>query len=288
MATAEKAEYELDKSQALEVLREAQIGLKLAKERVERARQVMATLNKALATSSSTEETIRELMSTPEPASMPGSKFPSLNPPAAPQQDATPHSAVAGAVDNLVKQAVWGKEIPENELAGVEELLKKSLEKKQNSSKSSPAGANNMKFKEVNENAVEREIPSFKVSEHCLNGRKDFDETGVDCGGSCPRKCGMFHVQTEKRTGENSKYHVVTNIVPNKELVGRETLTPTYVKSLNDLLVRGADVTTSTRADTVPIMNDGKFQPTHHRFKEFRKHSHLKHHLRHRIHRHRK
>lgn len=287
VGVAERAQHELDKAQAHEVLREAQIGLKLAKERVERAKEVLSALNKALAASSATQDTIDGIMSKPEPPISPGIKTPTLNPPASPEPTPASASPLAGAVDKLVQQAVWGQGTPEAELASAEGVLRASFQKKQSSSNGTSASAGAMKFKQVDANVVDTVIPGIKAPDHCLDGKRDFDEAGVDCGGSCPRKCGMFHVQTEKGTSRDSQYHVVTNVVPNKELVGSETLTPTYVKSLKDLLVPGADVTTKARSDSLPIMNDGKFQPTHHRFKEFRMHSKLKHHLRHRIHHHR-
>ena len=46
--------------------------------------------------------------------------------------------------------------------------------------------------------------PPSVVPEHCLNGIKDFDELGVDCGGECARQCG-YEVPRWKLDVENSE-----------------------------------------------------------------------------------
>merc|ERR1711871_972806 len=81
------------------------------------------------------------------------------------------------------------------------------------------------------------------TADHCHDGVKNFDEAGVDCGGSCTRQCGFRRVQMIP-SHEKDGFHVVKNIIPNAEARGSQTETPQMVKSLKELLVPGADIST--------------------------------------------
>ena len=77
---------------------------------------------------------------------------------------------------------------------------------------------------------------------HCYDGRKDFGEAGVDCGGACVRKCGLHHVQTIP--DKDTKYHHVT-IVPNRSAKGAG-VAPEIVKKLTDCDQAGTRCTHAT------------------------------------------
>lgn len=254
MKVAELAIHALEKQQASEVLREAGIKMKLGKERVARAKDILVALTKAMNASATVHAKIKDLMSVPtSPASQVPTIAPSMATPVAPESD----SPINQAIHNMVNHIVWGNL---KDTAHMEEVLHKAFAAKMKQAK--PKNVSQaMKFRGYARlRQTKAQQPS--TTDHCHDGVKNFDEAGVDCGGSCTRQCGFRRVQMIP-SHEKDGFHVVKNIIPNAEARGSQTETPQMVKSLKELLVPGADISTKSSIQfygTVPIMNDGKFQ----------------------------
>jgi hypothetical protein len=271
MKVAELAMHKLDKMQAAELLREAEIKMKLGKERVQRAEEVLTALSNAMKASGDVSKKMKELLEVPKNEKL--IPDPTLAPSLATPTKTEEGSPVQQAIHNLINHAVWGND---EDTAHMEAVLRQSFAKRgQNVSQA-------MKFRG---HAMLRR--TNKAVEHCHDGVKNFDETGVDCGGSCQRQCGFHRVGTIPGTSADSEYHVVKNIIPNPEARGSETESPQMVKTLKEMLAPGADISTKSSVQfygTVPVMNDGEFQKPlaaaktgdHHRFRETWHWSHQK------------
>jgi hypothetical protein len=258
MKVAELAIHALEKQQAAEVLREAEIRMKLGKERVARAKEVLFALAKAMNASATVHAKIKDLMSVPtSPASQVPTIAPSMATPVAPESD----SPINQAIHNMVNHIVWGNL---KDTTQMEEVLHKAFAAKMEQTKPKNISKNisqAMKFRGY-ARLRQAKAPQPSTTDHCHDGVKNFDEAGVDCGGSCTRQCGFRRVQMIP-SHEKDGFHVVKNIIPNAEARGSQTETPQMVKSLKELLVPGADISTKSSIQfygTVPIMNDGKFQ----------------------------
>lgn len=119
----------------------------------------------------------------------------------------------------------------------------------------------NLKFKAITSAYANSEPLNAEPKHHCFDGKKDFGELGIDCGGTCARKCGFHHVSNIK-VGSKDPYHKVSTI-PNQELASaNESEKPMMVKSLKELLVGNADV--GGHPNMEPVMNDGKIQYVKH------------------------
>jgi hypothetical protein len=172
----------------------------------------------------------------------------------------------------LAKHLMWGTQ-PESYKAEVDKIRStlKAEKEAANTTNTVKVGASiskallknsqKLNFKAIT-NGLASGIPLDVVTKnHCFDGKQNFGEQGVDCGGSCARKCGFHHV-LNIRVATKDPYHKV-NMIPNQELSNAgEKEKPMMVKSLKELLVGNADV--GGHPNMEPVMNDGKIQQLTH------------------------
>jgi hypothetical protein len=172
----------------------------------------------------------------------------------------------------LAKHLMWGAN-PESYMAEGERLRSMLKERKEagNTTKTVKVDASiskallknskGLKFKAIS-NGLASGMPLDVVPKnHCFDGKQNFGEQGVDCGGSCARRCGFHHV-LNIRGATKDPYHKVS-MIPNQELLNPgESEKPMMVKSLKELLVGNADV--GGHPNMEPVMNDGKVQQLTH------------------------
>merc|ERR1712072_1112854 len=111
----------------------------------------------------------------------------------------------------LAKRIMWGTK-PELYKTEIEKMVltmkeKKDKEEAAKTESDNKLGANmksllknskNLKFKAITSAYANSEPLNAEPKHHCFDGKKDFGELGVDCGGTCARKCGFHHVSNIK------------------------------------------------------------------------------------------
>lgn len=168
----------------------------------------------------------------------------------------------------LAKHLMWGTH-PESYKAEVDRIKStlKEEAKAANTTNTVKVGASignalsknsqELKFKAITSGLASGVPLNVVTKNHCFDGKQNFGEQGVDCGGSCARKCGFHHV-LNIRVPTKDSYHKV-HTIPNQELANaEESEKPMMVKSLKELLVGNADV--GGHPNMEPVMNDGKIQ----------------------------